>query len=29
MDGKLVFCLETVAEEDDSALLDRIRSVLA
>jgi D-glucosaminate-6-phosphate ammonia-lyase len=29
MEGKLVFCLETVAEDDDAALLERIRSVLA
>jgi L-seryl-tRNA(Ser) seleniumtransferase len=29
MDGKLVFCLETVAEDDDPPLLERIRSVLA
>lgn len=29
MDGKLVFCLETVAEEDEPLLLERIRSVLA
>jgi len=29
MEGKLVFCLETVAEEDDESLLERIRSVLA
>jgi L-seryl-tRNA(Ser) seleniumtransferase len=29
MEGKLVFCLETVAEDDDASLLERIRSVLA
>jgi len=29
MDGKLVFCLETVAEDDDALLLERITSVLA
>ena len=29
MEGKLVFCLETVAEADEPLLLERIRSVLA
>ena len=28
MDGKLVFCLETVAESDESLLVERIRSAL-
>ncbi len=29
MDGKLVFCLETVAEQDEPLLVERIRGVLA
>lgn len=29
MDGKLVFCLETVAEDEDPLLAERIRNVLA
>ena len=29
MEGKLVFCLETVAEADEPLLIERIRSVLA
>ena len=29
MEGKLVFCLETVAEEDEPLLAERIKTALA
>ena len=29
MEGKLVFCLETVAEDDEPLLVERIKAALA
>jgi hypothetical protein len=29
MDGKLVFCVETVAEEDEPLLVERIKAAIA